>query len=294
MEEDSRDDAMILRTALVVGAGTMGSGIAQTFAASGWHVVLADAMPAAVKAGLDRVRASWERDVTKGRSEDAEMSLRQSRIEGAVNYEPAANTAEMIIEAIIEDVDAKSALLRHLAELAPATCVLASNTSSISISTLGAATARPEQVIGLHFFNPAPVLPLVEIVQGEQTSDETVTKCWRIVEDLGKTPVLVRDKPGFVGNRILLPMINEAVDCLADGVAGPEAIDTVMKLGMNHPIGPLALADLIGLDVCVQILDVLHRELGDPKYRPTPLLREMVAEGRLGRKTGHGFFEYPR
>lgn len=280
------------RTVVVIGAGTMGSGIAQTFAAAGWRVVLSDAAPEAVSAGMSRIGRAWQRDVEKGRSDQDELARRQAMLGTADDFTLAAAGAGLVIEAIVENIGVKAGLFEQLGECAPADCILASNTSSISISALAAASTHADRVVGLHFFNPAPVLPLVEIVRGEQTSDDTIARCQAIVEGLGKTPVVVHDAPGFVGNRILLPMINEAVACLEDGVADAGAIDAVMQLGMNHPIGPLALADLIGLDVCVQILEVLHHDLGDDKYRPAALLRSMVDQGRLGRKSGHGFFDY--
>lgn len=279
---------------LVVGAGTMGSGIAQAFAAAEWRVILADLAEDQVATALERIDSAWQRDVEKGRCDDRDLVRRRSLLSGTTSYDADASDADLIVEAIIEDLDAKSGLFRQLSASARASCVLASNTSSISIDSLAGAASGPERVIGLHFFNPAPVNPLVEIVRGERTAPETVERCQAIVEQLGKTPVVVRNTPGFVANRILLPMINEAVHCLEDDVAGASEIDAVMKLGMKHPIGPLALADLIGLDVCVQILNVLHHDLQDAKYQPAKLLRQMVKEGRMGRKSGRGFFDYPQ
>ncbi|HEV2107037.1 MAG TPA: 3-hydroxyacyl-CoA dehydrogenase NAD-binding domain-containing protein [Thermomicrobiales bacterium] len=278
----------------VVGAGTMGSGIAQLFAMAGWRTTLVDPMPGAVSAGVGRIEKAWQRDVSKGRASEPDVTEARSRLQIEAELEHAAGTADLIIEAIFEDRSAKLALFRRLSDLAPSGAVLASNTSSISITELAAVTVEPERVVGLHFFNPVAVLPLVEIVQGIQTSENTVERCRSLAEEVGKTAVVVRDAPGFVANRILMPMINEAIFCLSDGVADRDSIDAVMKLGMNHPIGPLALADLIGLDVCLQILEVLHHDFGDDKYRPAPLLRRMVAAGRVGRKAGRGFFEYDR
>lgn len=277
---------------LVIGAGTMGSGIAQAFAAAEWRVVLADLAEDQVAAALERIDSAWQRDVEKGRCDDGDRVRRRALLSGTTSYDVAASDTDLIVEAIIEDLDAKSGLFRHLSKVATASCILASNTSSISIDSLAAAAAGPERVIGLHFFNPAPVNPLVEIVRGERTATDTVERCQAIVEQLRKTSVVVRNTPGFVANRILLPMINEAVQCLADDVAGASEIDAVMKLGMKHPIGPLALADLIGLDVCVQILEVLQHDFNDDKYQPAQLLRQLVNEGRLGRKSGRGFFDY--
>ena len=277
---------------LVIGAGTMGSGIAQTFAAAGWNVVLADASSAALASGLARINTAWQRDVEQGRCDREDVKLRQSLLRSTDDFSATTRDCDLVIEAIVEEFAAKAALFRQLSETAPPGCILASNTSSISLGALAAETSSPERVLGLHFFNPVPVLPLVEVVRGEWTSDQVIERGCAIVQGLGKTPVVVGDSPGFVANRILLPMINEAVICLEDGVAAPEDIDRVMQLGMNHPLGPLALADLIGLDVCVQILQVLHHDLADDKYRPAEHLVQLVEEGRLGRKSGRGFYEY--
>lgn len=290
--EESPKRVSDAQSVLVIGAGTMGSGIAQTFAAASWRVVLVDAIPDALSAGLGRIETAWQRDVEKGRSDETERSRRQSRIQGAGNYASDAGEVDLIVEAIIEDLAAKTALFNNLSGLVGPDCILASNTSSISITALASATTCPDRVAGLHFFNPAPLMPLVEVVQGNMTTAETTSRCQKIVQGLGKTPVVVRDSPGFVGNRILLPMINEAVKCLEGGVASASDIDAVMKLGMKHPIGPLALADLIGLDVCVHILDVLRHDLNDEAYRAAGLLSQLVAKGRLGRKNGRGFFDY--
>jgi 3-hydroxybutyryl-CoA dehydrogenase len=270
---------------LVVGAGQMGAGIAQVVAASGRDVSLYDSQPGAVEKGLEGVRRSLERLHEKGGPEPGEVLARVTPAGGLVE-------ADLMIEAIVEDTEAKRALFRAADEALPAHAVLASNTSSIPITELAAATARPGQVIGMHFFNPVPMLPLVEVIRAEQTTDETAEAIVALARDLGKTPAEANDFPGFVSNRILMPFVNEAAYALMEGVAEAEAIDTVAKLGFAHPMGPLALADLIGLDTCVAIMEVLHEGLGDPKYAPCPLLRRYVAAGRLGRKSGRGFYEY--
>jgi 3-hydroxybutyryl-CoA dehydrogenase len=270
---------------LVVGAGQMGAGIAQVMAASGREVSLHDSQPGAVERGLDGIRRSLERLHEKGGPEPGEVLGRVTPVVGLVE-------ADLLIEAIVEDADAKRSVFRAADEALPAHAVLASNTSSIPITELAAATARPGQVIGMHFFNPVPMLPLVEVIRAEQTTDETAEAIVALARDLGKTPAEANDFPGFVSNRILLPFVNEAAYALMEGVAEAEAIDTVAKLGFAHPMGPLALADLIGLDTCVAIMEVLHEGLGDPKYAPCPLLRRYVAAGRLGRKSGRGFYEY--
>ena len=270
---------------LVVGAGQMGAGIAQVVAASGREVSLHDSQPGAVERGLDGIRRSLERLHEKGGPEPGEVLGRVTPVVGLVE-------ADLLIEAIVEDADAKRSVFRAADEALPAHAVLASNTSSIPITELAAATARPGQVIGMHFFNPVPMLPLVEVIRAEQTTDETAEAIVALARDLGKTPAEANDFPGFVSNRILMPFVNEAAYALMEGVAEAEAIDTVAKLGFAHPMGPLALADLIGLDTCVAIMEVLHEGLGDPKYAPCPLLRRYVAAGRLGRKSGRGFYEY--
>ena len=270
---------------LVVGAGQMGAGIAQVVAASGREVSLHDSQPGAVEKGLEGIRRSLERLHEKGGAEPGEVLARVTPVDGLVE-------ADLMIEAIVEDLEVKRALFRAADEALPAHSVLASNTSSIPITELAAATARPARVIGMHFFNPVPMLALVEVIRAEQTSDETAEAIVALARDLGKTPAEANDFPGFVSNRILMPFVNEAAYALMEGVADAEAIDTVAKLGFAHPMGPLALADLIGLDTCVAIMDVLHAGLGDPKYAPCPLLRRYVAAGRLGRKSGRGFYEY--
>ena len=270
---------------LVVGSGQMGAGIAQVVAASGREVSLHDSQPGAVERGLEGIRRSLERLHEKGGPEPGEVLGRVTPVDGLVE-------ADLLIEAIVEDAGAKRAVFRAADEALPAHAVLASNTSSIPITELAAATARPGQVIGMHFFNPVPMLALVEVIRAEQTTDETAEAIVALARELGKTPAEANDFPGFVSNSILMPFLNEAAYALMEGVAEAEAIDTVAKLGFAHPMGPLALADLIGLDTCVAIMEVLHAGLGDPKYAPCPLLRRHVAAGRLGRKSGRGFYEY--
>ena len=270
---------------LVVGAGQMGGGIAQTFAATGRRVSLYDAAPGAVERGLETMRKSLARLAEKGGADPAEVL---SRIEPVDDLVPAA----LMVEAVVEDVGVKANIFGRADDALPDEAILASNTSSIPIATLAAATGRPDRVIGMHFFNPVPVMALVEVVRAPSTSDATTAAIVELARELGKTPAEANDFPGFVSNRILMPFINEAAWALHDGVADPEAIDTIAKLGFNHPIGPLALADLIGLDTCVAIMEVLQAGLGDEKYAPCPLLREHVAAGRLGRKSGRGFYDY--
>jgi 3-hydroxybutyryl-CoA dehydrogenase len=279
-----------IRRVLVVGAGTMGSGIAQVIAQAGFPITLTDADSASLERGLAGIASRWERLVKTGRFSAQDIAgYREKLTPGTI---ADATSADLVIEAIVEKTEPKSGLFQELAVLAPPSTILASNTSSISISTLGRASGRPDRFLGLHFFNPVPVLPLVEIVRGIETADPTLTAGVKFVEAIGKTPIVVSDSPGFVANRVLLPMINEAIFALQDGVAPATSIDEVMKLGMSHPMGPLALADLIGLDICLDILETLHRDFGDDKYRPAPMLRRMVGAGKLGRKSGHGFYEY--
>jgi 3-hydroxybutyryl-CoA dehydrogenase len=278
--------AVTFEHVLVVGAGQMGAGIAQVVAASGRRVSLHDAAPGAVERGLTGIRRSLEKLAEKGGAQPDEVL---ARISGVHELVPA----ELMLEAVVEDAAVKEELFRRADGLLPPDAILASNTSSIPITSLAAVTGRPERVIGMHFFNPVPVLKLVEVIRAVQTSDETAAAIVALAEELGKVPAEANDFPGFVSNRILMPFLNEAAYALLEGVAEAEAIDTIAKLGFAHPLGPLALADLIGLDTCVAIMEVLHEGLGDPKYAPCPLLRQYVAAGRLGRKSGRGFYEYP-
>jgi len=270
---------------LVVGAGQMGGGIAQVVAASGRRVSLYDAYPGATDRALAGMRKSLGKLAEKGGPDPEEVLGRATAVEDVV---PAA----LMIEAVVEDADTKAEIFRRADETLPEDAILASNTSSIPITSLAAATGRPDRVIGMHFFNPVPVLKLVEVVRGKETSDETADAITELAVELGKTPAVANDFPGFVSNRILMPFINEAVWALHEGVAEPEAIDTIAKLGFAHPMGPLALADLIGLDTCVAIMEVLHAGLGDERFAPCPLLVEHVQAGRLGRKSGQGFYSY--
>jgi 3-hydroxybutyryl-CoA dehydrogenase len=270
---------------VVVGAGQMGGGIAQVVAASGRRVSLHDPYPGATERALESMRRSLAKLAEKGGSAPDEVLARVAPVDDLV-------PADLMIEAVIEDEQTKLDVFRRADAALPADAILASNTSSIPITTLAAATKRPAQVIGMHFFNPVPVLRLVEVIRAVQTSDETAASIVALARELGKEPAEARDFPGFVSNRILMPFINEAAYALMEGVAEPEAIDTIAKLGFAHPLGPLALADLIGLDTCVAIMEVLHRGLGNPKYAPCPLLRQYVAAGRLGRKSGRGFYAY--
>jgi 3-hydroxybutyryl-CoA dehydrogenase len=271
---------------LVVGAGQMGGGIAQVVATSGRHVSLQDSVPGAVERAIESMERSLAKLVEKGGPDPLNVLSRVTPVDVLVS-------ADLMIEAVIEDLEVKLDVFRSADELLPHDAILASNTSSIPITSLAAATRRPEQVIGMHFFNPVPVLSLVEVIRAVQTSDETAAAVVELARDLGKEPAEARDFPGFVSNRILMPFINEAAYAFMEGVAEAEAIDTIARLGFAHPLGPLALADLIGLDTCVAIMDVLHEGLGNPKYAPCPLLRQYVAAGRLGRKSGRGFYEYP-
>jgi 3-hydroxybutyryl-CoA dehydrogenase len=270
---------------LVVGAGQMGGGIAQVVATSGRRVSLHDAAPGAVERGLGAMRRSLGKLAEKGGPDPDEVLARVQPVDDLV-------AADLMIEAVVEDPAVKEDVFRRADAVFAAESILASNTSSIPITFLAAATGRPDRVIGMHFFNPVPVLRLVEVIRGLETSDETAAAIVALAGELGKTPAEARDFPGFVSNRILMPFINEAAYALMEGVAEPEAIDTIAKLGFAHPMGPLALADLIGLDTCVAIMEVLHAGLGDPKYAPCPLLRQYVQAGRLGRKSGRGFYSY--
>jgi 3-hydroxybutyryl-CoA dehydrogenase len=282
---------MDIKTVGVIGAGTMGNGIAQVFAQSGFSVMLVDI----AKPMLERARASIEKSlgrfVDKGRlsAADRDATLARLAITTAIDR---LTDADFIVEAIVEQAEAKGTLFTSLDAIVRPEVIFASNTSSISITVIGAATKRPDKVLGMHFMNPVPLMPLVELIRGQLTSAESMRTASELAVALGKTPIEAADYPGFIANRILMPMINEAIYALMEGVGTAEAIDGVMKLGMNHPMGPLTLADFIGLDVCLAILNVLHDGLGDPKYRPCPLLRRMVAAGLLGRKSGQGFYTY--
>jgi 3-hydroxybutyryl-CoA dehydrogenase len=280
-----------VKNIVVIGAGTMGNGIAHTAAASGLSVTLIDVERSILERAVNLISSNLQRGVDKGKMSADEKQAALGRIRTATDDQAIAN-ADIVIEAIIEKFDAKQALFQKLDGLAPKQCILASNTSSISITRIAASTKRPDKIIGMHFFNPVPVMSLVEVIRGMATSDDTYQRVEDLAKRMGKTPIEVNDYPGFVSNRVLMPMINEAIFALYEGVATAEAIDGVMKLGMNHPMGPLQLADFIGLDVCLAILRVLEEGFGDPKYRPCPLLVKMVDAGWLGKKTARGFYTY--
>ncbi|MGH3115931.1 MAG: 3-hydroxyacyl-CoA dehydrogenase family protein [Vicinamibacterales bacterium] len=283
---------MQIQTVGVVGAGTMGNGIAQVFAQAGFDVRLHDTIQPALDRARKTIETSLGKFVEKGKLDAGQRDAALGRLHATASIDDLA-AADYVVEAIIEEVEAKRALFGRLDALTRPDVILTSNTSSISITALGAATRRPDKVLGMHFMNPVPIMTLVELIRGQATSAASMAVASELCARLGKTAVEAADYPGFISNRVLMPMINEAAYCVMEGVGTPDAIDTVMKLGMSHPMGPLTLADFIGLDVCVAILNVLHDGLGDPKYRACPLLRRMVAAGHLGRKSGKGFYEYP-
>jgi 3-hydroxybutyryl-CoA dehydrogenase len=276
-----------------IGSGTMGNGIAHVFAQSGFDVTLIDVSVELLDKARAKIEKNMARQVKKEVIDQATMDAALARIQTAADLDPVSG-ADLVVEAVPEDEALKADIFKKIDGIAPASAILASNTSSIPITRVAANTGRPDKVIGMHFMNPVPMMKLVEVVRGLATSDETADSVVKLSGDLGKTPVVVNDSPGFVSNRVLIPMINEAVYCLHESVGTAEAIDQVMKLGMNHPLGPLALADLIGLDVCLSILEVLHNDLGEDKYRPCPLLRKHVDAGWLGRKSGRGFYSYDK
>jgi 3-hydroxybutyryl-CoA dehydrogenase len=282
---------MSIQSIGVIGAGTMGNGIAQVSAVAGLHVTMIDISEAAIERGLATLASSLNRLVKKDKLSAAERDAALARVKGSARYEDLQG-AQLVIEAATENLDLKLRILRQIDALVGADTVIATNTSSISITQLAAVVSRPERVIGLHFFNPVPLMALLEIIRGLQTTDATHALAMDFAQTVGKTPITVKNNPGFVVNRILCPMINEAIFVLAEGVATPADIDAGMKLGCNHPIGPLALADMIGLDTLLAIMQVFYEGFNDPKYRPAPLLKELVAAGRLGRKSGHGFYPY--
>jgi len=282
-----------IKTIGIVGAGTMGNGIAHSAARSGFRVILCDIEPKAIERAKETISRNLDREVARDKLSAAEKARALTQISTS-NRLRDLEVADFVIEAVIENLDSKLKILNSLDTISRPEVVLASNTSSISITKLAAATKKPANVIGMHFMNPVPVMNLVEVVRGLATSDQTHSTTEELAKSLGKTPVTVNDFPGFVSNRVLMPMINEAIFCVMEGVGSAESIDSIMKLGMNHPMGPLSLADLIGLDVCLYTMEVLHNGLGDSKYRPCPLLRKMVDAGQLGRKSGQGFFKYSR
>ncbi|PLR97558.1 3-hydroxybutyryl-CoA dehydrogenase [Bacillus sp. T33-2] len=282
---------MDIQRIMVVGAGQMGSGIVQVLAQSGYQVIMNDIKEEFVQRGLDKITKQLQRDIEKGRRTEEEKIALLSRIKASTDLEHAKDV-QLVIEAATENKEIKLGIFRKLDEIAPKDAILATNTSSLPITEIAAATNRPEKVIGMHFFNPVPVMKLVEVIRGLATSDETFALIENLAKDVGKVPVAIKDFPGFAVNRILIPMINEAIYAVYEGISTPEGIDEVMKLGANHPMGPITLADYIGLDVCLAVMEVLHEGYGDPKYRPCPLLRKYVEAGWLGVKTGRGFYQY--
>ena len=283
---------MEIRCVAVIGAGTMGAGIAQICAQSGWKTNLFDAFPEGLERGMQRIDAFWDKGIARGKTTPEQKVQWSANLHAVADMAEAVGDADLIIEAVPEILDLKISIFQELDALCKPETILASNTSSISITTIADATNRPDKVIGMHFMNPVPIMKLVEIINGKETSEQTNAAVIQASEQMGKTALSCNDSPGFVSNRILCPMLNEAILTLQEGVAQPEAIDGIMKLGMNHPIGPLALCDLIGLDTVLHIMNVLHEGMGDDKYAPAPLLIQMVADGKLGRKTGQGFYSY--